>query len=55
MDSNTVTTSIKDTDGKKFKFPDRDCNNCKRYPCIINMDMLKCNFAKYGCINYNPR
>lgn len=55
MDSSTVTTSIKDTDGKKFKFPDRDCNNCKRYPCIINMDMLKCNFAKYGCINYNPR
>lgn len=55
MCSNTLDTYIKDTDGKKFKFPDRDCKNCKRYKCLVNMDMLKCNFAKYGCRNYNPR
>ena len=55
MCSNTLDIYIKDTDGKKFKFPDRDCKNCKRYKCLVNMDMLKCNFAKYGCRNYNPR
>jgi hypothetical protein len=54
MDPSEVI-SLKDTDGKKFKFPERDCKKCKRYKCIINMDMLKSNFAKYGCLNYNPR
>ena len=36
----------------KFKFPERTCKDCKRYPCIINQQILKCDFAKYGCTKY---
>lgn len=55
MCSDTLDLPVKDSDGKKLKFPERDCANCKRYKCLMNMNMLKCNFAKYGCINYSPR
>lgn len=43
---------LKDSSGFKYKHPKRNCKNCLHYPCFINMDKLKCNFAKYGCSDY---
>ena len=42
----------KDKDGFRYKYPDRDCEKCEKYPCIENMSILKSNFAKFGCKNY---
>jgi hypothetical protein len=43
---------IKDEFGIQLKYPDRDCKLCKRYPCMQNFSIFKCNFAKYGCKDY---
>ena len=43
---------MKDSWGVQLKFPDRTCSNCMRYPCIIGQENCRCDFAKYGCINY---
>lgn len=45
----------KDPNGIKYKFPDRSCMDCIRYPCFKNMNYCNCDFAKYGCINYKHR
>lgn len=43
---------IKDKDGVKLQYPDRCCFECKKYPCMNNMESFKCDFAKYGCKDY---
>ncbi len=40
---------FKDKDGFHYKHPERNCKNCKKYPCLNNMDKLYSNFAAYGC------
>jgi hypothetical protein len=40
---------FKDKDGFHYKFPERSCKRCLKYPCVTNMDNLKGNFAAYGC------
>ena len=40
---------LKDKDGIKLKYPERSCSQCIRFPCMQNMEELKCNMAKYGC------
>jgi hypothetical protein len=44
--------SFKDKDGFHYKFPERSCTRCRKYPCIANMEQLKGDFAKYGCVNF---
>lgn len=39
----------KDRNGIKLKFSDRSCKQCKKYPCMQNFELFKCDFAKYGC------
>ena len=46
---------IKDKDGVKIKYPERSCSQCIRYPCMENMDELKCDIAKYGCRDFKIR
>ena len=43
---------IKDEYGVKYKFPDRDCKECKKYPCFKEFYLARSNFAKYGCKDY---
>lgn len=43
----------KDKDGFHYKHPERSCNRCMKYPCLKDMDKLKSDFAKYGCVNYS--
>ena len=52
MFSSPLDKYLRDTDGKKFKYPDRDCKRCVLYKCVLNMHKLRCNFAKYGCRDY---
>lgn len=42
-----------DENGIPYKHPERNCKKCLNYPCINNMDILKSNFAAYGCKNYS--
>lgn len=44
--------TFKDPNGFRYKHPERCCTKCSQYPCVINMDVLKGNFAKYGCKSY---
>lgn len=37
---------------KYWKFPERSCQECKKYPCFTGQENAKADFAKYGCINY---
>lgn len=46
---------IKDEFGIQLKYPDRDCKLCRRYPCMQNFEIFKCNFASYGCRDYNNK
>lgn len=41
-----------DSYGVKYQHPERNCKECKNYPCRDDFDILKVDFAKYGCINY---
>ena len=43
---------FRDKDGFHYKHPERSCKTCKKYPCVTNMNILKCDFAKYGCKNF---
>lgn len=43
---------LKDPSGIPYKFPNRDCEECARYPCFEGIQNLSCNFAKYGCRKY---
>lgn len=40
---------FEDDDKVKYKYLDRSCKVCKKYPCIEGMDKLPTDFAKYGC------
>ena len=43
----------KDKWGIKYKYPDRTCKKCIRYPCFSGqVEVCKCDYAKYGCKNY---
>jgi hypothetical protein len=41
-----------DNAGVKYKYPDRSCEKCKKYPCHEDIITLDAEFAKYGCIMY---
>lgn len=41
----------KDKNGIIYKNPDATCTQCKYYPCL-DMSLFKCDFAKYGCLDY---
>lgn len=43
---------VRDSEGIILKYPDRDCKICINYPCFYGIDNLSCNFAKYGCQQY---
>lgn len=43
---------FKDKDGFHYKHPERSCKRCMKYPCLKDMDKLKSDFARYGCLNY---
>lgn len=43
----------KDKFGVKYKYPNRSCKRCIRYPCFDGIDKCRCDFAQYGCIDYN--
>lgn len=44
---------FKDRDGFTYPYPERSCDRCLKYPCFSDMDKLFCNFAKYGCVNFD--
>ena len=44
---------FKDSDGFTYAHPERSCKRCLNYPCLENMDTLRSDFAKYGCVNFN--
>lgn len=46
---------VKDEFGILLKYPDRDCKECRRYPCMQNFGVFKCNFARYGCKDWIPK
>ena len=46
---NSNTNSLKDSEGIKYKYPNRSCKDCLRYKCFIGIENLSCDFAKYGC------
>lgn len=43
---------LKDSSGFRYKYPNRSCSNCSKYPCFLRMDNLHFDFAKYGCSEY---
>lgn len=49
----TNETFSKDKDGISYKHPERNCADCIKYPCFDGQEeQERCNYAKYGCINY---
>lgn len=43
----------KDRFGIKYKYPERSCHICRRYPCFTGQTtVMKCDYAKYGCVNF---
>jgi hypothetical protein len=43
---------LKDSGGIPYKYPNRTCKECIRYPCFDGINNLSCDFAKYGCRKY---
>ena len=43
---------LRDAEGIKYKHPERTCLDCKKYKCFSGMENLTCDFAKYGCRQY---
>ena len=41
-----------DGEGYIYRFPERSCKRCVKYPCLEGMTNYKSDFAKCGCINY---
>ena len=39
-------------EGYAYRFPERSCKKCVKYPCLEEMFNYKSDFAKYGCKNY---
>jgi len=46
------STLPKDSQGIIYKFPNRTCKDCVRYPCFEGIENMSCDFAKYGCRKY---
>lgn|GEM_PF-3358979 len=46
------STPLKDKNNIIYKYPERTCKNCKKYPCFKGFDFINLDFAKYGCLNY---
>jgi hypothetical protein len=49
---NDLNKLLKDSSGFRYKYPNRSCSNCLKYPCFLRMDNLHFDFAKYGCSEY---
>lgn len=47
-----IKVNFKDEDGFAYKHPERSCSRCLEFPCIPEMEKLKGDFAKYGCLHY---
>ena len=47
-----INQIIKDKYGVKLKYPNRQCKDCKKYPCFYGIDKCLSNFAAYGCVYY---
>lgn len=45
----------RDVNGVYYKFPDRTCKDCLKYPCLDSMDKLLCDLAAYGCKHYTTK
>lgn len=45
----------KDRDGVKYQYPERTCIECRKYPCFRGIEKRQCDYAKYGCINYEDK
>ena len=43
---------LRDPSGIPYKYPNRTCKECPRYPCFQGIENLSCDFAKYGCRKY---
>lgn len=41
---------ITDEYGVRLKYPNRNCKDCKKYPCFEGIDKCRSNFASCGCI-----
>lgn len=41
-----------DEEGIRYKYPERTCKNCLKYPCFRGQETFKSDMAKYGCIHY---
>lgn len=51
-----ANTKVKrDEYGVKYKYPDRDCKKCLKYPCFEGMNKCVSNFAAYGCTMWSKR
>lgn len=48
-------TFYKDKEGIRYKFPERSCKLCIKYPCYIGQEKIDCDMAKYGCKNYKDK
>lgn len=46
---------IRDSDGVKYKFPDRSCQQCCFYPCFQGVENCVCDMAKYGCKTFKEK
>ena len=44
--------AVKDKYGVKLKYPERECKQCKNYPCFSGITECRSDFAKYGCNLY---
>lgn len=42
----------RDINGVYYKFPNRTCKDCFKYPCLDGMNKLLCDLATYGCKHY---
>lgn len=39
---------------KKFwKYPERSCISCIKYPCFVGQENSTADYAKYGCIKFS--
>lgn len=47
-----INSLDKDKYGVKYKFPDRSCKSCSKYPCFAEISKLSSDLAKYGCVYY---
>lgn len=46
---------MKDRWGAILKFPERSCKECSKFPCLADLSKCKCDFAKYGCLDYDKK